>query len=488
MTKFKLGRGASSDAIALMLIKMVTICLGFVVTRLLSQYLSTYDYGTYSQVLLVVSTVSSLTILGMMDGVNYFYCSEPDPQRRESCIATLFSMQCMLSGLAGALILLLRNSICSGFGNPDAERLMFLAAMLPLLQNLISMLQILMVSNGKARLIAVRNLIVSLARLGAVVLVVAVVRDVAVILAVTLLLDLLQVGVFLVILKQHNCIVRLRSTDFRLARKILTYCVPMALFTMLNALNRDCDKYLIALLTDTETLAIYTNASKVLPFDIVTASFCTVLLPRITRLVAEKEYENTVSLYRSFLEIAYVSTGILCCTALAVAPQLLELLYTRKYMSGLHVFCIYILVDLFRFTNITLILSAAGKTVRLMAVSIGALAMNLVLNVLFYKMMGMAGPAVATLVTTVGTGIMIMHFGAKEIGAKLGDFFQRKYLCSFLAECVLWILCCSGIRMWMESRSMHFFWILLSVGMLCGCGLAARHGKRLLYSLKTINR
>ena len=38
--------GTSGDAIFLTLIKLVTILLGLTVTRLLSQYLSVYDYGT----------------------------------------------------------------------------------------------------------------------------------------------------------------------------------------------------------------------------------------------------------------------------------------------------------------------------------------------------------------------------------------------------------------------------------------------------------
>ena len=118
--------------------------------------------------------------------------------------------------------------------------------------------------------------------LAAVLMVVTIFRDVAVVLMATVLLDLGQIVVFGLILHKNHCVVNLARTDFRLVRKILTYCVPMAAFTMLNTMNRDCDKYLIALMTDTQTLAIYTNASKVLPFDIVVTSFCTVLIPEIT--------------------------------------------------------------------------------------------------------------------------------------------------------------------------------------------------------------
>ncbi|MCC8065317.1 MAG: hypothetical protein LIO70_09570, partial [Clostridiales bacterium] len=58
-------RGLSGDALLLTFIRLVTMTLSFAVTRLLSQQLTVYDYGTYSEILLIVSTVSSLTILGM---------------------------------------------------------------------------------------------------------------------------------------------------------------------------------------------------------------------------------------------------------------------------------------------------------------------------------------------------------------------------------------------------------------------------------------
>ena len=166
------------------------------------------------------------------------------------------------------------------------------------------------------------------------------------------------------------------------------------------------------MMTDTETLAVYTNASKQLPFDILVTSFCTVLVPYITRYISEQKKQQAATLYKSFLEIGYISTGILCGAALAAAPQLMMLLYSNKYIDGLWIFIIYIFVDLFRFANITLILSAAGKTRTLMFLGVGSLMFNAVLNVLLYQWLGLIGPAVATLLVTVATGVIMLALGA----------------------------------------------------------------------------
>lgn len=487
MEKRKLRGGASSDAILLMLVKLVTMAVGFAVTRLLSQYLSIYDYGTYSQALLLVSTVSSLTVLGMLDGVNYYYCSRRDPQERERYIATIFACQCIASTVAGFVLLVLSNALVAYFENPDLRELLVFCALLPMLQNVLGMMQILLVSVGKAKTLAARNLIVSMARLVVVVLVVSVVRNAGVILLTTLLLDIAQILFFVMILRGSGCVIRFRVVDFGLIKNIFAYCAPMAVFTAVNALNRDIDKHLIAFATDTETVAVYSNASKQLPFDILATSFCTILIPKITRLISEKRFREARSVYRLFLEIAYMTTAMLCGAALSAAPQLIRLLYSEKYMGGLDVFRIYILVDMIRFASITLILSAAGKTRRLMIVGLATLGINSVLNVVFYYLWGVNGPAVATLLASTSTGVVLLSLSARELEGELQDFFDGKYLLSIGFGCLLAVSLFSMLGRWLESRGVWYFFILLIVcGGYCLVFLLL-NGKRLMRDLKQMN-
>lgn len=487
MKKTDLRRGASMDAFLLTAIKLVTTVLGLVTTRLLSQYLALHDYGTYSQVLLIVSTVASLTILGMMDGVNYFYSKEQDGEKRESYIATLFTLQTVVSTAVGCIVLLLSAPLCRYFDNPQLQRLLIFGALLPLFQNILYMFQVLLVAVGKARLLAFRNLVVSLVRLGAVIAVVTLFRDVAVILAATVALDVGQILFFVGTLHKSGCRVRLKRADFRLIPSILSYCVPMAVFVMVNALNRDLDKYLIALLTDTETLAVYSNASKPLPFDIVMTSFCTVLMPEITRRVGRGEKEQAARLYKLMLELACVSTGVLCCAALAAAPQLMQLLYSEKYMGGLAVFCIYILVDLIRFTNLTLVLSAAGKTRTIMFLGLGSICANAVLNVALYYAMGITGPALATFLCTLGTGLLMIRFGAKALEVPMKNLLDGKYLLLFFVQSMAVLLVFGGLGHWLAGWGMHYLLILVIVCGGSGIVMALLHGKRLLATLGQVD-
>ena len=480
--------GMSADAMLLTFTKFVTIVLSLLTTRLLTQYLSIYDYGTYSQILLIVSTISSVTMFGMMDGVNYFYTGNVSRDQSESYVATMFAMQGAFSLVAGCIVMVFRKSLGIYFDNENLSKLMIFAAILPFLQNILGMTQVLFVSIGKARLLAYRNLAVSLIKLLTVVVVILVVRNVVVVLVSALVLEIIKNSFFWIVLKKNNCQFRFNRINFRLMGDILRYCAPMASYLMISTLNRDMDKYLVSLMTDTETLALYANASKQLPFDIIMASFCTVLVPHITRCIGEKNNNRAAEIYKIFLEITYITTGILCCAALSVAPQLMKLLYSDKYINGLHIFGVYILVDLFRFTNISIVFSASGRTRQLLGIGIGSLVLNAILNGVLYNVMGLIGPAVATLITTLLIGAIMLVLNARIMEVSLLRLFDMRRLLVFGVGCAGLTLAMQRAQRFLVERGLHYCVILVIIAGTFGVVMLLLNGKRLLSNMKLINQ
>ena len=319
----------------LMFVRVVTLVLGLLITRLLSGHFSLQEYGTYSQVMLLVSTISSITMLGMMDGVNFFFCKEGDEKKRNAYVSTIFFLQYFASTVVSLTVLMCASQISQYFGNDSVKSLILFAATLPVVQNTISLLQIMFIAIGKARLIAVRNLIISMLKLIAVSMSCYVFDNISVIFVCRLITDCLQIIYFTVTLNKNNCKINILKFDKSLIKEILIYCIPMAMFSVIKALNRDSDKLIISFFTNTETLAVYSNASKLLPFDIIMTSFCTVLLPYVTRYITKQKFAQCRILYKSFLELSYIATTILAVGAICVAPELMRLLYTNNSCTSL---------------------------------------------------------------------------------------------------------------------------------------------------------
>ena len=217
------------------------------------------------------------------------------------------------------------------------------------------------------------------------------------------------------------------------------------------------------------------------------SSFITILLPFITRGISEKRNSETIEVYRLFLEISYISTAVLGGCILVSAPEFVSLLYSDKYLGGLSVFCIYILIDMVKFMSITLLLTAAGKTRILMFISLGAILSNIGLNILFFKLMGLIGPATATLAVTFAAGLLILYFSAKELDGHIRELFDLRFLIKFFAVLTAAVFLFGYIRILLEKLEMNSYLILAVCSACCLTITASLFLKRLMRNMKRIN-
>ena len=370
------------------------------------------------------------------------------------------------------------------------KSLFVFAAVLPIANNTISLLQIMFLAIGKAKQIAIRNLIVSVLKFAIIVVACKIFNSVSLIFLFQLIADVFQVCYFVISLKMNNCRINIFKFDISLIREILKYCIPMAMFTIIKSLNRDADKYIISFFTSTETLAIYTNASKILPFDIIMTSFCTVLLPYVTRYIANLKYERCRILYKSFLELSHITTTILAVGAVCVAPELMSFLYTNKYTSAsfsVPVFVMYILVDVVSVLNITLILSAAGKTKSILFTSIGSLILNIVLSIFLFFAFMEIGPALATLLVTIVQGVVLLSLGSRVLKTNLIKMYDWKYLSIFLVQLAAVMFLAYVLRNVLIYAQVHYLIILFVVYFVFVSLMLIFNLRRLTQNLRIIN-
>ena len=88
--------GKGGDSLVLAFVRVVTILIGIAITSILSHGLDLNTYGIYSQGNLLVSTLTSISILGFTDGTNYFYNKRISEEKKIQYINTLFSIQLII--------------------------------------------------------------------------------------------------------------------------------------------------------------------------------------------------------------------------------------------------------------------------------------------------------------------------------------------------------------------------------------------------------
>lgn len=431
----KIKNGAATDSIVLTFVRIVTAAISIVIYKMLTVNFSLEEYGLYSTAMLIVTTVTSFSILGFTDAINYFYNREKDNNRGETYVQTIFALQIFIGIASAVLIVLLKKQIINYFGEEDIGGMLPYIAFLPLLSNLLSMMQVLFVSYKKAKVIAVRNFVLSVVKVIFVGASCYLLKNITAVIISTLIIDILSILYMLIYCKRHMFAFNMLHSDFHLSKGIFSYSIPMAAYIITNSLSRNIDKMVIGNLGSTEDLAIYTVASKELPFDMLTAAFVTVLIPYITRFIAKNDNQRACGAFSKYLQITYTIIWILAFGAIAASKELMLLLYDEKYLAGLSIFVIYIVVDIIKFANVSLIFSAKAKTKELLCYSGSALVLNLILNIIFYKWLGLPGPALSTVIVTLLLSFAMLLRSSILLESSILQLLNIKRAIIILFEC-----------------------------------------------------
>lgn len=435
--------GASWDSIFLTFVKFVTTLISIILTKILSSYLSLTEYGTYSEANIIISIGASIIMLGLGDALNYYYnkkTSDDDNIDKRKIVNTIFLIEIII-GISFALIVILgRNLIINYFSNELLKFIIIIISIKPMLDNIIYLYQILYVSVGKAKIIALRNLIISILKLITLYCTVRFFNDVTLVFLVLIILDILQIIFFKIHFGKNMFFVNPLKSSKKQVFSIIKYGIPMGIYAMTNVLIREIDKLVISRVSSTEMLAIYANCSKVLPFDIVAISFATVLIPYIMSSITSNQKEKGLEIFKNYIKIGYYSAWILGFAVLITNEQAISFLYSNEYLSGKYIFIVYIIDSMIKFASMHLILTANKNTKELMSYSIISLVINLILNIALYYWLGTIGPAIATVIVSIIYTFMTLRKSIKILDASWKDIFKFKEIGVFLLS-----LCITGL-------------------------------------------
>ena len=431
-------QGASWDSIFLIVVRLLTTLTTIVQTRVLSAGLTLQEYGSYSQAILVASIATSFIMFGLGDGLNYFYNRESgDNNDRDAYINTIFFIE-ILVGMMGALaICSSRNLIARQFENPDVSILLCIISIKPMLDNISYLYQLLFISIQKAKVIAIRNLTISIAKVAIIWYCVQFYSDVKLICAAFVILDIANWIIFKWLLSKEGLRININKADLKLVKSIVSYSFPMGVYALTSALLRDVDKLVVGKLASTSQLAVYANCSKILPFDLIATSFATVLIPYIMKYVTSEDKISIEKLLANYIRIGYYSVWTFAVSVLIMSEQVIDFLYSSKYIVGKSIFILYLFDSMIRFACFHLVLTAKGHSKDIMIYSFVSLIANLLLNIVLYPILGLMGPAVATVLVTLTYTFLIIRKTILVAGIKFMHVVNLKEIACFIGELIV---------------------------------------------------
>ena len=212
--------------------------------------------------------------------------------------------------------------------------------------------------------------------------------------------------------------------------------------------------------------AIYSNCAKILPIDVVSSAFYTILVPKITQHLTRQQFGNARNIFLNYLKIGLLSTGTFA-TAISLCPdQAICFLYSSDYLYGRNIFVLYNVVEFLKFSNVTIVLSAVEKTKTLMIVSAIMLAANLFISMALYEGMGFSGPAIGTVIITGVTVMILLTLSARNLKVAFIKLIDIRFLLGYILKAAVSAAVCLLLKRLLLNMGAHQFIILFSV-----CGL-----------------
>lgn len=415
-------RGMGTDALLLTISKIVTLMITMVSSMLLSRFRTLGEYGTYSQVILVITIAISIFTFGMPNSINYFLARAENQNESRRFLSTYYVFNTIVCIIMGVALVAGTPLAVIYFKNEMIYSFAYVFALLPwALVISASVTNVLIVYNKTPYMIiyTVTHSVLTLS----VILVVKIfhLNFYEYMLGYVAVQCFFAAIVYIIVWRlAHGLSVKISRS---VLKSIIKYSIPIGIASIMGTLLIEMDKLMIGGFFDTENLAIYTNASKEMPVSIIASSISAVLIPNIVRLLKADRKDDAINLWKQSVNLSFGIISFISFALVAFAPQVITVLYSEKYVPGTGVFRIYSLVLLFRATYFGMMLSSMNKTRYIMLSSAFAFLPNIVLNYALYKLIGFEGPAYATLICIAATQAYQLYYSAKALGTKFSNIY-----------------------------------------------------------------
>ncbi len=428
---------AGTKAFVLVASKVVTLILSIISSMVLARSLNLDEYGTYSELLTVSSIAVAVFSLGLPNALNYFLPRCENEKEKAGFVSFYFIFITLLSLVLMAVMIFVNKPIAIYYQNERLITYSYFIVIIPWTKLIIGSRSNLLVAEGK-----VMREIVYCVLNGAFLSLIALFTtfnqsnfDIYITLYVIVEI-IFAIAVYFEAFLVSGKKICINSKPNGI-KELLTYTIPLGLSTAVSTISLDLDKLIIGFAMDEASVAIYANAGKELPFSLISTSFTAVFLPQIVLLVKKNKTHAAMSRWKDIMEINYIMLSFCVAASVVFAPQIISLLYSEAYLSGVGIFRVYSLTLLLRITYWAMFLNAFGKTNEILLNSVICLALNVVLNLIFCNMIGFIGPAIATLISIFAIVILQVIRTSKLLNMAVWSFIPVKRFILPTAVCII---------------------------------------------------
>lgn len=445
----------SKEAGMLTTVEFIRFGLKSLVGILLARILVPAELGSYRQLFLIYSTFSTLLLLGIPQSVLYFLPKLRHIDSKREFISRTVNLVSALAFVFGLGIFLLRGFIARLFNNPQLELLLILYAVYPLFMFITQIYSQIMLGLKQPRKTAVFTLFCVATDFVLILGTALITKNLYYIVLALMVSALLQWGFAQFQLRHWLTKV---SFDPGFYQEVFRYSLPLGLSSIIGMLSIQLDKLVVSGFFTPAQYAVFSIGAMELPFiSILNNSVNAILLPHIS-----SEPAKMTEVYRAAVRKNALIIFPFAVLGLIFATPLITFLYTETYLGSVPFFRVYLLNLPLRVATYGIIFMALRKTRYIMMNSLVTLGLNLVLNLVLVRLIGMMGAVIATVIVTWLSVALYLYWMRHKLGLDLTELFPLKALLKTLLVAGISALPAYAV-FWIFGRGWAFQFVALFV-------------------------
>ena len=374
-------------------VAIIFLACDLVFTRRFSQE----DFGTWRQLMLLVTLGTTLISLGMPEGYRYFISYDPKNtfQHAFSLIVTTLAIALLLQCF---LVLGGMNLIARGFNNDSLNYFLYSLPVIFVIVTLSRAIRYLMINNKHTKKLyrySIYCIIISFILIGGTWPLYERLSAQHFWWWMSGLVTMIYLVLFLpyifVFFNQKTFFLQKNSWKIKPYLKI---GFPVYIATFVGVITLNLDKTIVSTFTDPVIFAIYSIGAIELPIvGMIGASIMQKIFPELVSLYSRGKSKDAKNIWLSTTLKATRITYPVILIMMIISQPLIEILFTQKYVEAVPIFQTYLLVGLWRNTQYGALIIASGKTKWTFYYSVAGLLFNVAASILLFYFYGVIGIA-----------------------------------------------------------------------------------------------
>ena len=401
--------------------KILAMLAQFIMPLFLTRYLTKQDYGLYSQFYLIFGFLLSIFGMGMPSSLYFFYPKSSDKEKNSLVWGTYLML--IVVGLICCGVFMIPYVSHYIINNELLERYVFIISACVFLAMPSLMVDPLSVVRKDKLLAIFYHPSEIICKIILVIIFALLFKSLTAIFYGILILQFILFSLTLVYIIHHYHL-SFGDLSLDLLKKQIAYSLPFGIAVILNTFAGRFDKLISISYLTAEEYATYSIAFFGVPGIMqIYDSLCQVNVTNMARLYKENNLGGVLSEYKSFVIKTLSFSLPVILVVFVYSPQIIELLFSSKYLDSVPFFRIYILTFILGMFGSGTILRAINRTKLSMKAYLISVLITIPLTILLVKHNGIWGAISAAVIGTVIPKIIQIFFEIRCVNSSIREYF-----------------------------------------------------------------